>query len=163
MPTRRAIAFPNAQPANTGQLASGSALSGQDFNYIRNSVKVVVDAYTGQMTFYVSDPSDPIIRTYENVFPQMFTPMSAMPADLKAHLRVPEDLFDVETREYARYHVTDPADVLQQHRPVDRAARRGRDPEPAQRGLLRRDAPARRARNPSSCCSSRWSRPAART
>ncbi len=103
-------AFPNAQPANTGQLASGSALSGQDFNYIRNSVKVVVDAYTGKMTFYVSDASDPIIRTYENVFPQMFTPMSAMPADVAAHLRVPEDLFDVETREYARYHVTDPAD-----------------------------------------------------
>ena len=61
------------------------------------------------MTFYVSDPTDPIIRTYESVFPQMFTPLSAMPADLKAHLRVPEDLFDVETRTYARYHVTDPS------------------------------------------------------
>jgi uncharacterized membrane protein (UPF0182 family) len=101
--------FPNAQPANTNQLASGSGLSGQDFNYIRNSVKVVVDAYTGQMTFYVSDPSDPIIRTYEAVFPGMFTQMDAMSADLKSHLRVPEDLFDVQTREYARYHVTDPA------------------------------------------------------
>jgi uncharacterized membrane protein (UPF0182 family) len=101
--------FPNAQPVDTSQLASGSSLAGLDFNYIRNSVKVVVDAYTGQMTFYVSDPSDPIIRTYENVFPQMFTPLSAMPADLKAHLRVPEDLFDASTRMYARYHVTDPA------------------------------------------------------
>ncbi|MGH2511900.1 MAG: UPF0182 family protein, partial [Candidatus Limnocylindrales bacterium] len=66
-------------------------------------------AYTGQMTFYVSDANDPIIRTYENVFPQMFTQMSAMPANLQSHLRVPEDLFDVQTREYARYHVTDPA------------------------------------------------------
>ena len=101
--------FPNAQPFDTGQLAAGSGLAGLDFNYIRNSVKVVVDAYTGQMTFYVSDPNDPIIRTYENVFPQMFTPLSAMPAGLKAHLRVPEDLFDVETRTYARYHVTDPS------------------------------------------------------
>jgi uncharacterized membrane protein (UPF0182 family) len=101
--------FPNAQPFDTGQLAAGSGLAGLDFNYIRNSVKVVVDAYTGQMTFYVNDPTDPIIRTYESVFPQMFTPLSAMPADLKAHLRVPEDLFDVETRTYARYHVTDPS------------------------------------------------------
>ena len=101
--------FPNAQPFDTSQLAAGSGLAGLDFNYIRNSVKVVVDAYTGQMTFYVSDPTDPIIRTYENVFPQMFTPLSAMPAGLKAHLRVPEDLFDVETRTYARYHVTDPS------------------------------------------------------
>lgn len=101
--------FPNAQPFDTGQLAAGSGLAGLDFNYIRNSVKVVVDAYTGQMTFYVNDPTDPIIRTYERVFPQMFTPLSAMPADLKAHLRVPEDLFDVETRTYARYHVTDPS------------------------------------------------------
>ena len=101
--------FPNAQIANSGQLATGSSLAGMDFNYIRNSVKVVVDAYTGQMTFYVADPSDPIIRTYEAVFPKLFTPLSAMPADLQAHLRVPEDLFDVQTREYARYHVTDPA------------------------------------------------------
>ncbi|HEY7936423.1 MAG TPA: UPF0182 family protein [Candidatus Limnocylindrales bacterium] len=101
--------FPNAQPVDTSQLASGSSLSGLDFNYIRNSVKVVVDAYTGQMTFYVNDPTDPIIETYEKVFPQMFTPISAMPADLKAHLRVPEDLFDAATRMYARYHVTDPA------------------------------------------------------
>ncbi len=101
--------FPNAQPFDTSQLAAGSGLGGLNFNYIRNSVKVVVDAYTGQMTFYVSDPTDPIIRTYENVFPQMFSPLSAMPADLKAHLRVPEDLFDVETRTYARYHVTDPS------------------------------------------------------
>ena len=101
--------FPNAQPFDTSQLAAGSGLAGLDFNYIRNSVKVVVDAYTGQMTFYVSDPTDPIIRTYQNVFPQMFSPLSSMPADLKAHLRVPEDLFDVETRTYARYHVTDPS------------------------------------------------------
>ena len=101
--------FPNAQPFDTSQVAAGSSLAGLNFDYIRNSVKVVVDAYTGQMTFYVSDPTDPIIRTYENVFPQMFTPLSAMPADLKAHLRVPEDLFDVETRTYARYHVTDPS------------------------------------------------------
>jgi len=101
--------FPNAQPFDTSQLAAGSGLAGLDFDYIRNSVKIVVDAYTGQMTFYVSDPTDPIIRTYESVFPQMFSQMSAMPADLKAHLRVPEDLFDVETRTYARYHVTDPS------------------------------------------------------
>ena len=156
VPERPAGRLPASWPA-------GSGLSGLDFDYIRNSVKVVVDAYTGQMTFYVSDPSDPIIRTYENVFPQMFTPLSAMPADLKAHLRVPEDLFDVQTRDVRPLPRDRPGGLLQQRRPVDGAAQRGRDPEPAQRRLLRRDAPARRDRRPSSCSSSRWSRPAGRT
>jgi uncharacterized membrane protein (UPF0182 family) len=61
------------------------------------------------MTFYVSDPTDPIIRTYEKIFPTLFTPLASMPADLKLHLRVPEELFNVQARIYARYHVSDPA------------------------------------------------------
>ncbi len=81
---------------------------GQNFNYIRNSVKVVVDAYTGQITFYVADPTDPIIQTYEKIFPGMFKPLSAMPAGLQAHIRYPQDIFTVQTEMYAKYHMTDP-------------------------------------------------------
>ncbi len=68
-----------------------------------------MDAYTGQTTFYVVDDNDPIIRTYERIFPTLFTKLAAMPAELRPHLRVPEELFNVETRTFARYHVQDPA------------------------------------------------------
>ena len=67
-----------------------------------------MDAYDGSMTFYVADPSDPIIRAWEGVFPALFHPLSELPADLRAHLRVPEDLFNVQTDMFGRYHVTDP-------------------------------------------------------
>ena len=70
-------------------------------------MKITIDAYDGTMHFYVSDPNDPIVRAYAGVFPGLFEPMSAMPADLKAHLRVPEELFNVQTRMFGRYHVTD--------------------------------------------------------
>ncbi len=105
--------FPNAQPFDDSMLAQGSGLSGQSFDYLRNSVKVVMDAYDGSMTFYVADPTDPIIRAWEGVFPTLFKPLSSMSADLKAHLRVPEDLFNVQTEMYAKYHVTDPASFYQ--------------------------------------------------
>jgi uncharacterized membrane protein (UPF0182 family) len=81
---------------------------GESFNYMRNSVKVVVDAYTGQATFYVADPSDPIIQVYERIFPQLFRPLSAMPAGLRQHIRYPQDIFEVQTNIYAKYHMTDP-------------------------------------------------------
>jgi uncharacterized protein len=77
-------------------------------NYIRNAVKVVVDAYTGATDFYVADPNDPVIRTWEAIFPTLFKPLSAMPADLRAHIRYPEDLFLVQADIYATYHMTDP-------------------------------------------------------
>ena len=95
--------FPNAQAYNP---PSDSGLAGDSFDYIRNSVKVTVDAYDGTMHFYVADPDDPIIRDYEGVFPGLFEPLTAMPADLQAHLRVPEDLFNVQTNMFGRYHVT---------------------------------------------------------
>jgi len=97
--------YPYAQNADTGAVASGSGLSGT-FNYVRNSVKVVIDAYTGKMTFYVMDPSDPIIRTYEKAFPGMFTPASKMSAELRSHLRYPEDIFTVQATMYGKYHIT---------------------------------------------------------
>jgi hypothetical protein len=77
-------------------------------NYIRNSVKVVVDAYTGQVDFYISDERDPLIQTYGKIFPGMFKPMSEMPADLHKHIRYPEDLFRTQAEMYTVYHMEDP-------------------------------------------------------
>ena len=107
--------FPNAQAVDPSTLPAGSGLGGSSFDYVRNSVKIVMDAYDGTTTMYVSDPSDPIIRAWEGVFPGMFKPQSAMPAWLKAHLRYPEDYFDVQSRMYATYHVTDPATFYYQN------------------------------------------------
>lgn len=73
-------------------------------NYIRNSVKVVIDAYNGSVDFYVFDPQDPIISTYRAVFPTLFKDASAMPADLRAHVRYPETLIRVQAEVYGLYH-----------------------------------------------------------
>ncbi|HEX6868087.1 MAG TPA: UPF0182 family protein [Candidatus Limnocylindrales bacterium] len=95
--------FPNAQGFRA---PPASGLGSDPFNYIRNSVKITVDAYDGTMHFYVNDPDDPIIRAYQGVFPDLFEPLSAMPADLQSHLRIPEDLFNSQTSMFGRYHVT---------------------------------------------------------
>ncbi len=76
-------------------------------NYIRNSVKAVVDAYNGSVEFYVSEPDDPILQTYESMFPTMFKPMEEMPAGLKAHLRYPVDMFNIQADVYRTYHMQD--------------------------------------------------------
>jgi uncharacterized membrane protein (UPF0182 family) len=80
----------------------------REANYIRNSVKVVVDAYDGTTTFYVVDDQDPIIKAWSTVFPDLFTPGTEAPTALSEHFRYPEDLFIVQTEMYANYHVTDP-------------------------------------------------------
>ena len=77
-------------------------------NYIRNAVKATVDAYTGEMTLYVFDPSDPIIQAFEKLFPKLFRPASAMPADLRRHARYPEVLFRAQAEAYRIYHMRDP-------------------------------------------------------
>src|SRR5665213_3263250 len=100
--------YPYAQNADTGALASGSGLSGT-YNYVRNSVKVVIDAYTGKMTFYVMNPNDPIIETYEKAFPGMFTSDSKMSTELREHIRYPEDIFTVQATMYGKYHITSAA------------------------------------------------------
>ena len=82
--------------------------SGADFNYIRNSVKVVVDAYNGSIDFYVVDRSDAIAATYERIFPGLFKPLAAMPQDLQRHIRYPEDLFFVQAQMYRAYHMSEP-------------------------------------------------------
>jgi len=77
-------------------------------NYIRNSVKAVVDAYNGTVSLYLSSPDDPIISAYAKIFPGLFEPLEAMPEDLRAHIRYPQDLFAVQARMYATYHMQDP-------------------------------------------------------
>jgi hypothetical protein len=96
--------FPHSNWFNPAGL-TGSNLSGA-FNYIRNSVKITMDAYDGTTTFYVADPEDPIVRTYAKVFPTLFRPLDELPASLEAHLRFPEELFNVQNRVFGRYHVT---------------------------------------------------------
>jgi uncharacterized protein len=92
--------FPYAQPA-----------SGHDLNYIRNSVKVVVDAYNGTTDFYLMDTSDPVAATYQRIFPSLFKPLRAMPAGLLKHIRYPEDLFAIQAQLYQAYHM-EAADVF---------------------------------------------------
>ncbi|RYD04449.1 hypothetical protein N752_13830 [Desulforamulus aquiferis] len=77
-------------------------------NYIRNSVKLTINAYNGDVNFYVADAKDPIIQTYSKIFPGTFKPLEEMPADLQEHIRYPEDLFNIQARMYTLYHMTDP-------------------------------------------------------
>jgi uncharacterized membrane protein (UPF0182 family) len=88
-------------------VAAFPSLSGEA-NYIRNSVKVVVDAYNGTIDYYVVDERDPIIQVWRSAFPDLFTPMSEATPDLLAHFRYPENLFQVQAWQFTRYHVTDP-------------------------------------------------------
>jgi hypothetical protein len=77
-------------------------------NYIRNSVKAVVDAFHGSVEYYIADPEDPIIRVYARAFPALFRPFAEMPKDLQAHVRYPEDLFTIQSQMFATYHMEDP-------------------------------------------------------
>src|SRR5881296_579488 len=120
--------YPYAQP-----LADGT-------NYMRNSVKVVIDAFDGTVTAYLADPRDPLVLTLAKVFPGIFQPLDAMSADLRAHLRYPEDLFRVQTDLYATYHMAEP-DVFyhredQWQKPV--LSRPGERPDPFLRHMVMR-------------------------
>ncbi|NJN30044.1 MAG: COG1615 family transporter [Synechococcales cyanobacterium RM1_1_8] len=77
------------------------------FNYIRNSVKVVIDAYNGSVNFYIADSADPIIRTWSRLFPKLLQPLAAMPPSLRDHIRYPVDLFDIQSERLLIYHMTD--------------------------------------------------------
>src|SRR5690606_24948512 len=87
--------FPYAQP-----------ISG--LNYIRNSVKIVVDAYDGSVDYYVVDENDPVLRVYAAIFPNLFKPLTELPAGLENHFRYPQDLFEIQLAQYNRYHMTLP-------------------------------------------------------
>jgi uncharacterized membrane protein (UPF0182 family) len=92
--------FPYSQPQ-----ASGSA---QGINYIRNSVKAVVDMYDGTVSLYIMDPKDPVLGAYRRAFPGAFKDLNELSADLKSHLRYPEDLFAIQANQYEAFHMTDP-------------------------------------------------------
>lgn len=87
--------YPYSQPAAEGM------------NYIRNSVKISIDAYSGRVDYYLWDPTDPIACTLAKIFPGLFKPADAMPADMRAHVRYPEDLFSIQAEMYATYHMRD--------------------------------------------------------
>ena len=89
--------YPYATPATNG------------INYIRNAVKIVIDAYDGTTTFYLADAEDPIARTLDAIFPDLLEPLDAMPEDLRRHVRYPEELFSLQTAIYSTYHMTNPA------------------------------------------------------
>ncbi|HEX9375528.1 MAG TPA: UPF0182 family protein [Actinomycetota bacterium] len=95
--------YPYSQSVDLAGMTGGN-LSGFA-NYIRNSVKVVVDAYTGRMTYYVVDDTDPIIQVWQSAFPDLFTPGSEAPPEIRAHFRYPEDLMTVQATQFANYHV----------------------------------------------------------
>jgi hypothetical protein len=90
--------YPNAQP-----LSGDSRFPGA--NYVRNSVKVVVDAYDGTVRFFLADPDDPIAAAYGRIFPSLFEPLDAMPEGLEEHLRYPEDLFTAQAQAFRLYHL----------------------------------------------------------
>jgi hypothetical protein len=79
-------------------------------NYMRNSVKVVLDAYHGSVAAYQSDPTDPLIRTWARIFPGLLQPLDSMPADLRAHIRVPHEYYRIQTAFYTTYHMDEPED-----------------------------------------------------
>ncbi len=80
----------------------------EGLNYIRNSVKVIVDMYDGTVQFYVMDPNDPVLAVYRNAFPGVFKDLNQLSPDLKAHLRYPQDLFSIQADQYRTFHMTDP-------------------------------------------------------
>ena len=99
--------FPYGQRANTAQLSAGSGLD-HSFNYVRNSVKAVVNGYTGAVTLYVVDDEDPIVKAWQGAFPDLFSPSGEVPPELRDHFRYPEDLFRVQTNLFGRYQFDDP-------------------------------------------------------
>ena len=89
--------YPNAQPLDEASPFPGA-------NYVRNSVKVVMDAYDGTVRFFAAEPDEPILQAWSRIF-QGFEPMSEMPDELQAHLRFPEDLFIAQNQSYRLYHL----------------------------------------------------------
>jgi uncharacterized membrane protein (UPF0182 family) len=100
-------------------------------NYVRNSVKATIDAYHGDVRFYIADPSDPLVRAWAAAFPRLLQPLAAMPQDLQKHIRYPEDFFAIQARKYAKYHMEDPQVFYNQEDlwAVPRRAMEGRDRE----------------------------------
>ena len=103
--------YPYSQGVRNRSLSGQSDLSG-GYNYVRNSVKAVVDAYNGDVTFYIIDDSDPIVRAWASAFPALFEEGPA-PAELQSNFRYPQDIFTVQTDMWGAYQVSDPLTFLE--------------------------------------------------
>ncbi|MFW5930752.1 MAG: UPF0182 family protein, partial [Desulfosalsimonas sp.] len=86
--------YPNAEPYDENE----------GYNYIRSSVKIVIDAYNGDIDYYISDPSDPLIKAYSRIYPGLLKPMEDMPSDIRSHVRYPKDIFQIQMNIYKKYH-----------------------------------------------------------
>ena len=128
----------------TNQYPYSSPATADGVTYIRNSVKVVVDAYNGTTTFYLADPHDPLALTLGQVFPGLLKPLDQMPAGLRAHIRYPEDIFTLQTAMYLDVPHDQPRGLLQQGGPVGRAGDRHRQPAVADAAVLHDHEPAER-------------------
>ena len=126
--------YPYSEPAIVDRLNRGSPLP-SDFNYIRNSVKAVVDAEHGTMDLYVLEGADPLTLAYRDIFPEVFTDGSEMSDELRSHLRYPEDMFRVQSDMYATYHQIDPEVFFQDEDKWDVP----RDPSDSPRDFVRGD------------------------
>src|SRR2546423_5930530 len=91
-------------------LGTGTTIAGGRLNYIRNSVKVVTDAYDGTITYYIIDDKDPVVRNLKAIYPSLFKSLTDMPQALRDHIRYPEALFSIQAQVYATYHMTNPDD-----------------------------------------------------
>ncbi len=107
--------FPYSQTVQTDLLNSDLSgnTAGSQYNYVRNSVKVVVDAYNGDVDMYVIDESDPILQAWKGAFPDLFVDIDEMPADLRDNLKYPEDIFEVQTDMWSRYVIDNPVALIQ--------------------------------------------------
>ena len=104
--------WPYGQQADTAGLVNSGLQQG--FNYVRNSVKAVVDAYDGTITLYAMDDTDPVLGAWSGAFPDLFVDAEQIPDGIRQHLRYPRDLFTVQTTMYSRYHLTQPQEFLEQ-------------------------------------------------
>ncbi len=104
--------YPYSQNANTQLVPADNGLP-SSYNYVRNSVKIVVDAYSGQVSLYAmpqpGNVPDPILEAWESVYPKLIQPYSAMPTQIRDHLKYPEDIFSIQAAIYGRYHITTPS------------------------------------------------------
>ncbi len=99
--------YPYSEPT---EIAAGEGGFSTHFNYMRNSVKVVIDSYDGDLTFYIWDETDPMILTYERIFPELFASAAEMSPELRSHVRYPQDFFSEQAEKYIKYHMKDPQD-----------------------------------------------------
>ena len=129
--------FSQYSSPSVGRLDPRSGLN-QPLNYVRNSVKVVTDAYDGSVTFYVMDNKDPLIKAYSKAFPHLFTSGTKMPGSVRAHLRYPEDLFKVQADLYGRYQLTDPASFFDGEAGWSIATAPNETPKSSSRNLVNR-------------------------